>query len=78
MIDRKHPLQSIGVMGPAIGLVVFAANQFKPGLGLTTADVGGFIDHLDLVISSIIAIYGRWSATKEVSISAPILTPAKP
>ena len=80
MLDSKHPLQSIGIMGPAIGLVVFAVNQWKPGLGLTNADVSGLVDQIDLVISSVIAIYGRWSATKEVSVSAPLLNkpPVKP
>lgn len=68
MNDTKHPLKSLGIMGPLLALIVFIANQIHPGLGLTTQELGPVIDAADTVIGFVLAIYGRWRATSTISL----------
>jgi hypothetical protein len=67
--DTKNPLQSLGVMGPLISLVVIGLNMKWPGLGLTDADVGGIINNVFTVIGGVTGIYGRIRATSQVTIT---------
>ncbi len=78
MLDRKHPLKSLGIMGPAIALIVFVANQVHPGLGLTDADVAPAIDAVDTIAGFLLAIYGRWRATQRIGLSAILLAALLP
>ena len=73
MIDTKHPLRSLGIMGPAIAILVLLANQVHPGLGLTTDEVSHAVDLVDALLGCAIAIYGRWRATSQISLRAGII-----
>ena len=73
MDQTKPAITSIGVMGPAISLVVLLANQFYPGLGLTPELVGGLVNNIGQVIdlasgtvAALSGIYGRWKATRAI------------
>jgi hypothetical protein len=81
MFDVKHPLKSIGVMAPLVSLVFAIINHFKPGLGVTSEDVGQILEQVDIVLGLCLAAYGRWNATKQISLSAPLTksdTPSTP
>lgn len=69
MNETKHPLQSLGIVGPLAAIIVLAANHVKPGLGLTGADVAPGIDACDALIGCLLGIVGRWRATKRVSLT---------
>jgi len=69
MNDTKHPLQSLGIVGPLAAILVLTANHVKPGLGLTSADVAPAIDAGDALIGCLLGIVGRWRATKRVSLT---------
>lgn len=69
MDDTKHPLKSLGIMGPSLALIVFAANTIHPGLGLTTDQVAPVIDDVDALIGFGTAIVGRWRATKQIALN---------
>jgi hypothetical protein len=75
MIDIKHPLKSLGIMGPLVAIIIAVANAIKPGLGLTDAQVAPVIDQVDLFIGLAIGIYARWRATTVISTAAPISKP---
>lgn len=76
MEDTKHPLQSLGIVGPLCAIAVLVANHIHPGLGLTDADFSPAIDGLDALIGAVLGIVGRWKATKQISLSGS--TPATP
>lgn len=74
MDQSKPAIQSIGIVGPAVSLVVLIANQIWPGLGLTPEMVGGVVENIgqmiDLgaaVVAAVTGIYGRWKATRTIS-----------
>jgi len=69
MDDTKHPLQSLGIVGPLAAILVLAANHVKPGLGLTSNDVAPAIDAADALVGGVLGIVGRWRATKRISLS---------
>lgn len=69
MDDSKHPLKSLGIVGPLIAILVLLANHIKPGLGLTDADVSPLIDGLDGALGCLLGIIGRWRATKQISLA---------
>jgi len=66
MNETKSPLKSLGIVGPAVAILVFVANQFFPGLGLTEAEVSSVVDNVVLVAGAVLGIYGRWKATKAI------------
>ena len=70
MDDTKHPLRSLGIVGPLAAILVIIANHLKPGLGLTSDAVAPAIDGGDAIIGCILGIVGRWRATKRISVSA--------
>lgn len=70
--DTKHPLKSLGIMGPLISILVLLLNQWKPGLGINDADAASIVNNASALIGAITAIYGRWTATQKIS-----LTPAQ-
>lgn len=69
MNDTKHPLQSLGIMGPVVAGLVYLANKYKPGLGLDAATIGPVIDQIDVLAGLVLAIYGRWRATAQISVT---------
>lgn len=69
MTDTKNFLTSLGIMGPLVALVVWGANHFFPGLGLLEADVSGIIDGIATVVGLVTGIYGRFKATKIVTLA---------
>lgn len=67
MTERKSFLASTGVMGPLVGLIVFAVNNFLlKGDVISSADISTIIDQASLVIGSLIGIWGRVMATKQI------------
>jgi len=69
MDDTKHPLKSLGIVGPLCAILVLAANHVKPGLGLTGDDVAPAIDAADALAGCVLGIVGRWRATKRISLT---------
>lgn len=69
MNDTKSPLVSVGIMGPAISIIVLLLNQWKPGLGITGDDVSGVINDALALVAAATAIYGRWRATKQITLT---------
>jgi hypothetical protein len=67
--ETKSAAKSLGIVGPLVGLVVLGVNWWKPGLGLTEADVAPMIDAGATVWTAVTGIIGRWRATKQVSIT---------
>ena len=78
MNDSKHPLKSLGIVGPLLALVVLAANHAKPGLGLGADDLSPAIDAVDALVGCMLGIVGRWRATKQISLSLVALLVALP
>ncbi len=68
MNDTKSPIKSVGIVGPIIGLAVMGLNWWKPGLGITEADIAPLIDGGAAVWTALTGIYGRWRATKQISL----------
>lgn len=68
MEGTKNPLQSLGIMGPAVSLIVWLVNKWKPGLGLDEQMVGSVVDQAALLVGTILGIYGRWKATTEIKV----------
>lgn len=69
MTQTKNPLQSWGIVAPLAMLIVFFANQRWPGLGITDAEASGVIDAIDVALGGALAIWGRWKATKQVTLT---------
>jgi len=68
MDDTKHPLQSLGIVGPLGAILVLLANHLKPGLGITGDEVAPAIDAVDALAGGVLGIIGRWRATKRISL----------
>jgi len=68
MDDTKHPLKSLGIVGPLGAILVLLANHLKPGLGVTGNDVAPAIDAVDALAGGVLGIIGRWRATKRISL----------
>jgi len=69
MDDTKHPLQSLGIVGPLGAIVVLLANHVWPGLGLSDNGVASGIDAADALLGCVLGIVGRWRATKRISLT---------
>lgn len=69
MNETKPAYQSVGIMGPLIGLVVFICNRAWPGLGITDTDVAPMVDAGSAIFTGLTALYGRYAATKQVSLT---------
>lgn len=71
MEGTKSPLASLGVMGPLVGIVVWALNQwvFKGTEGVTTSEVTEVIDTGATLWTAVTAIYGRVRASKKVTLT---------
>jgi hypothetical protein len=68
MDDTKHPLKSLGIVGPMGALVVLLANHVWPGLGLSSDGVASGIDAADALLGCVLGIVGRWRATQRISL----------
>jgi hypothetical protein len=71
MNDTKNPLQSLGILGPLVGVIVWAANNFlfKSGDGVTVNEVTQIINYGSMIFTAVTAIYGRWRASKKVTLT---------
>lgn len=69
MDDTKHPIKSLGIVGPLGAILVLAANHLIPGLGLTGTDLAPGIDAVDALVGLILGIIGRWRATQRISLT---------
>ena len=75
MTDGKSAVASLGIMGPALAVLVLLLNQFVfKGNIITDGDVTGVIDGVTTFVGLITGVIGRWRATR------PIVTvlPTKP
>ena len=68
MNDTKNPLQSLGIMGPLVTMIVWGVNRWKPGLGIDEATVGAVVDNLAMVVATMLAVISRWRADKKIGI----------
>ena len=70
MNDTKSPLASIGIMGPLLGIAVMLLNTyFFKGSVITDADTTTIINEGSLLLGALMGIYGRWKATKTVTLT---------
>jgi uncharacterized membrane protein len=70
MTDTKPAYTSIGVMGPFIARVVMGLNQFVfKGSVITDSDATTIINELAGLFAAVTGIYGRWKATKIVTLT---------
>lgn len=69
MLDTKTPWSSIGIMGPLITMIVYGLNKKWPGAGITGAEVAALIDQAGVWVAGVLAIYGRWAATKQITMT---------
>lgn len=67
MNDTKNPLQSLGIMGPLVSLIVWGINKKWPGLGLDEGTVSMVIDQGAILVGTVTGIWGRMRATKAIS-----------
>ncbi len=68
MNDTKNPLQSLGIMGPLVSLVVWLVNKKWPGLGIDEGTVSTVIDQGAILVGTVTAIWGRVRATSQVKV----------
>lgn len=68
MNDTKNPLQSLGIMGPLVSLIVLAVNWKWPGLGMDEATAGSLINQIASVVGLLTGMYGRMRATTQVKV----------
>lgn len=67
MNGTKSPLASIGIMGPALTLLVYIVNKFVVKADVITEnDLTLLIDQGAIIVGTILAVYGRYRATKEI------------
>lgn len=71
MPEQKSALASIGIMGPMVGLAVYLLNRWIPGLGLEQREVDDIIKQAGPVVIALVAIYGRYTATRQVALKLP-------
>ena len=68
----KSAVASVGVMGPALAIIVLLLNQFVfKGTVITDADLTATIDAVTTVIGLVTGIIGRWKATSEITSVLP-------
>lgn len=68
MNDTKNPLQSLGIMGPLVSLIVWLVNKKWPGLGIDEGTVSTVIDQGAILVGTVTAIWGRVRATAQVKV----------
>lgn len=73
MDGTKHPLKSLGIVGPLAALLVLIFNRIWPGLGITDADAASAIDLIDGVLGLVTGIVGRARATQQIAKLIPVL-----
>jgi hypothetical protein len=62
MTETKNPLQSLGIMGPLVTMVVWLINWKWPGIGIDEATIGAVIDKGALFVIAFTGVYGRYRA----------------
>jgi hypothetical protein len=68
MQDGKGAVWSIGVMGPAIAMVVLLLNHFVfKGEVVTTEDSTNLVDAVSAIVGLVTGIIGRIRATKAIT-----------
>lgn len=68
MNDTKNPLQSLGIMGPLVSLIVWLVNKKWPGMGLDEGTVSTVIDQGAILVGTVTGIYGRMRASTQVKV----------
>lgn len=67
MNGTKSALNSMGIMGPGIAILVLLLNQFVlKGSIISDADVTSTIDAITSLVGLVAGIIGRWRASKVV------------
>ena len=68
----KSALASLGVMGPALAIIVLLLNQFLfKGNVITDADVTNTVDAVTTLIGLVTGVIGRWKATSPITSVLP-------
>ena len=71
--NGKSALTSLGVMGPALAIIVLLLNQFLfKGNVITDADLTNTVDAVTTLIGLITGIVGRWKATRAITSVLPV------
>lgn len=70
--EAKNFLRSLGIMGPLVTLVVWVVNKRWPGLGVTPDLVIWTIDQGAVLVATVLGIWGRWRATKVVTLGGGV------
>lgn len=69
----KSAVTSVGVMGPALAIIVLLLNQFLfKGTVITDADLTSTIDAVSTLIGLVTGIIGRWKATSAITSVLPV------
>jgi len=67
MNESKPFFASLGVMGPAAGVIVFILNNFVfKSQVISEADVSELINQATIIWTAATGIIGRWKATKTI------------
>lgn len=69
----KSAVTSVGVMGPALAILVLLLNQFVfKGNVITDADLTSTIDAVTTLIGLVTGMIGRWKASKPITSVLPV------
>lgn len=72
----KSALTSVGVMGPALAIIVLLLNQFVfKGNVISDADISSTIDSVTTLVGLVTGIIGRWKASEPITSVLPAKTP---
>lgn len=70
MNDTKSIFTSVGIMGPAISLIVMGLNSFVlKGGYITDADTTTIVNEVAGIVAAVTGIWGRYRATKVTTLS---------
>jgi hypothetical protein len=68
----KSAITSVGIMGPALAILVLLLNQFLfKGSVITDADITSTIDAVSTLVGLVTGIIGRWKATTAITSVLP-------
>lgn len=67
MTGTKSMFKSLGMMGPAVSLIVLAANFFAGDQVISDADMQEIINAAMTLFGLVSGIWGRYKATQEIA-----------
>lgn len=70
MIETKWFIKSTGIMAPLISLFV-VGSRYLFGIEIAEAEVADAIDKVILAAGAVLAIWGRFRATSQVTVTKP-------